>query len=74
MTEKTAEKTLTGIPSVDRVWMKYYPEEITQLTVPECTLREYMLQNCPGLDISAIQYYGNDIVWRTIFEQADMVA
>ncbi len=74
MTEKTAEKTLTGIPSVDRVWMKYYPEEITQLTVPECTLREYMLQNCPGLDISAIHYYGNDIVWRTIFEQADMVA
>lgn len=72
--EKMTEKTLTGIPSVDRVWMKYYPEELKNITVPECTLREYMLQKCPGLDISAIHYYGNDIVWRTVFQQADVVA
>ena len=65
---------LTGLPSVDRAWMKFYPEEVKNLTVPECTLRDYLIKNCPGGEVSAIHYYGNDIDWHSIFEEADRTA
>ena len=68
------KNNLSGIPSVDRAWMKFYPEEVKNLTVPECTLRDYLIKNCPGGDVSAIHYYGNNITWSTVFEQADLVA
>lgn len=64
----------TGKPSIDRPWMKYYPEFIRNLQVPECTMTEYLKQNCPGEDVAAMHYYGTDILWGTVFEQTDAVA
>ena len=35
--------TLTGKPSVDRPWMKYYPPAMLQMiSIPECTVMEYL--------------------------------
>ncbi|WFF73248.1 class I adenylate-forming enzyme family protein [Proteiniclasticum sp. QWL-01] len=62
-------------PSKERPWMKYYPSALIDgLSDPECTLNEYLRQNCPGEDVTAIHYYGNDISWKELFFQAESVA
>lgn len=65
----------TGLPSIDRPWMKYYPSDfIEKITVPECTLGEYLRTNCPGESVTAIHYYGRDIAWKEVFEMSEKIA
>ena len=67
--------TLTGKPSIDKPWLKYYPSVLMDhLMVPECTLNQYLHFNCPGMDVPAIHYYGTEITWAQIFERADRIA
>ena len=56
--EKSHKVELIGRPSIDRPWMKYYPESISRLQVPELSLNEYLKANCPGMDMVAMHYYG----------------
>ena len=65
---------LTGRPSVDRPWMKFYPEAVQQLRIPECTIQDYLRMNCPGVNTVAIHYYGTDITWGTVFGQVKLTA
>lgn len=65
---------LTGRASVDRPWMKLYPEVLRNLQIPACTLMEYLKMNCPGEDVVAMHYYGNDIKWSTVLENAELTA
>ena len=66
---------LTGKPSVDRPWLKYYPQVLLDnLQVPPCTLRQYLEFNMPSPDTIAMHYYGVDITWREVFERADACA
>lgn len=51
--EKNHKVELIGRPSIDRPWMKYYPESISKLQVPELSLNEYLKANCPGMDMVA---------------------
>ncbi|MDY2681027.1 MAG: class I adenylate-forming enzyme family protein [Lentihominibacter sp.] len=67
-------ENFTGRPSIDRPWMKYYPEAMRNMEIPECTLREYLEANCRGWDLTAVHYYGTDISWNTLFENVDAVA
>ena len=67
-------RTLTGKPSIDKPWMKYYPPMLANLEAPECTLNEYLAHNCPGPDVIAMHYYGIDIQWKTVIETADAAA
>lgn len=69
-----ANSKLTGRPSVDRPWMKYYPPAVADMQIPECTLLEYLKSCCPGTEISAIDYYGEEILWKTVFEKSDATA
>lgn len=65
---------LTGKPSIDRPWMKYYSEDMARLQIPDCTLVEYLKMNCPGEETAAMHYYGTDILWSTVFAQAEAAA
>lgn len=65
---------LTGRASVERPWMKWYPEVLKNLQIPVCTLMEYLKMNCPGEDVVAMHYYGNDIKWSTVFENVELTA
>ncbi len=64
----------TGIPSIDRPWMKYYPKEVSYLQVPNCTLLQYLKNNCYDESLTVIHYYGNDIPWSDFFRNVDAVA
>lgn len=72
--DRNMNNELTGKPSIDRPWMKYYPEFMSHLQIPDCTLSEYLKLNCPGEDVAAMHYYGADILWSTVFEQAEAAA
>ena len=38
-------KPLTGYPSIDKPWLKYYSEEAINAPLPECTMYEYIWKN-----------------------------
>ena len=39
------KQTMTGFPSIDKPWLKYYTEEIISAKLPECTIYEYLWEN-----------------------------
>lgn len=69
------EKTLTGYPSIDKPWLKYYSNELINATLPDCTIYEYMRNNnVEYLDDIAIHYLGRDINYRELMSHIDAVA
>lgn len=69
------EKKLTGYPSIDKPWLKYYSEEAIKAPLPECTLYEYLWENNKDYpnDI-AILYLGRRIKYKELFFQIDRYA
>ena len=62
-------------PSEERRWMQYYPEMMLRMIQkPDCTVWEYLERHCPGMDVAAIHYYGEDITWKTVFEESEKCA
>lgn len=71
----STEPIMTGYPSIDRPWMKYYPQMMLDMMKhPHSPLYKYVESRCPGLDTVAISYYGSDVLWKTIFEERDALA
>ena len=68
-------KTLTGYPSIDKPWLKYYSEESINVTLPEETIYTH-LRKCSKehLQRTAINYYGRNITYQVMFEKIDSVA
>lgn len=68
------EKKLTGYPSIDKPWLKYYSEEVISAPLPECTVFEHILQNNGDhLDDIAVEYFGNKISYRKLFQNVELV-
>lgn len=38
-------KEISGYPSIDKPWLKYYSEEAINTPIPECTIYEYLWIN-----------------------------
>ena len=69
------EKALTGYPSIDKPWLKYYSEEAINAKVPECTIYEYLWEkNKDYPDDIALVYMGKKITYRKLFEKIDKAA
>lgn len=66
---------LTGYPSIDKPWLKYYSEEAINAPLPECSIYEYMYENNKDYpsDI-AINYMGRKITYGELFESIDKTA
>lgn len=69
------EKKLTGYPSIDKPWQKYYSNEAMNGELPKCTIYEFLWENNKNFpnDI-AINYYGRLITYREMFAQIDRTA
>ena len=63
-----SEKKLTGYPSIDKPWLKYYSEDAKNTTIPEYTIWEYMYENNKNNpnDIALI-YFGKKISYGELF-------
>lgn len=70
-----SNKELTGYPSIDKPWLKYYPKSVHSLKPQECTVYRGILDNNAGhLDDTAILYFGKDISYRVMFDKVDKCA
>ncbi len=68
-------KKLTGYPSVDKPWLKYYTEDIIDAPLPECTAYEYMRRcNIDRLEFIALEYFGKKITYGALLNRIDHVA
>ena len=69
------EETMTGYPSLDKPWLKYYSEEATNAPLPECSMYEYIWQNNKEYpDDVALIFYDTKITYGEMFNQIDKVA
>lgn len=74
-TNNTNEKELTGYPSIDKPWLKYYSEEARNAQIPECTIYEYLYQKNKDYpqDIALI-YFNKKITYKELFEGVERAA
>ena len=71
------EKKLTGYPSIDKPWLKYYKttHEPNDIPSPDCSMVDFLYQcNKNRLDNTALNYYGTRISFGRMFERIDQVA
>lgn len=70
-----ARNEMTGYPSIDRPWLKYYSDEAKKAKIPECTIYDYLWEsNREHLDNVALNYFGYKIPYRKMFEEINKVA
>ena len=63
------EHELTGFPSIDKPWLKYYSEEVIQTSLPQKTLYGYLYENNRNhMESTALNYLGNRITYQKFFE------
>lgn len=71
----TAEKELTGYPSVDKPWLKYYSDKAINAPLPKCTIYEYLWENNNNhLNDVALVYIDRKITYKELFENVDKAA
>lgn len=69
------EKKLTGYPSVDKPWLKYYTEEQIQTPLPQCTMYELLWNsNHAHLHDIALNYCGKKITYGQLFDKIEKTA
>lgn len=65
----------TGYGSIDKPWLKYYPEKTVKSKTSEKNIYEYILErNKNRLDKIAINYFGKKITYKQLFESIDTAA
>lgn len=68
------KNNLTGYPSIDKPWLKYYSDEAINAPLPECTLYENIYNNNHSHpDDIAIEYFGNKITYKELFSNVENV-
>lgn len=69
-----AEK-LTGYPSIDKPWRKYYTREALEAPLPECSMYEYLRASSKErLEDVAIVYFDRKITYKMLFQKIDRIA
>ena len=70
-----SNKELTGYPSIDKPWLKYYSEEAINAKLPECSVYEYLWEsNKDYLDNVAISYFDREISFGQLFDEIEKSA
>jgi len=66
------EKQLTGYPSIDKPWLKYYSDKAVNAQMPSGNIYEYIFQNNKGyLKDTALVYFGRNISYGELFQNID---
>lgn len=68
----STNKKITGYSSIDRPWLKYYSDEAVNVSLPECTIYEYLWENNQkNLNDIALSYFDREITYHEMFENID---
>lgn len=65
---------LTGKASIDKPWLKFYPEEIRNMETPVITVEKFLKAKISDENKIAFEYYGNKITWKELWEEVDKAA
>lgn len=69
------EKELTGYPSIDKPWLKYYSDEAINAPLPEGSMYEYLYErNKNNLSDIALNYFGKKTTYKDLFDNIDIIA
>ena len=69
------ERKKTGYPSIDKPWLKYYNANAINAELKKCTIYQYIYDsNKNHKEDIAIQFFGNKITYRQLFEHVDNCA
>lgn len=70
-----AEKKLTGYPSIDKPWYKYYSKDAINAEIPQCSVYENIWNNNKNhLNNTALNYFGRKISYREFFANIEKAA
>ena len=73
--QTSGTKQLTGYPSIDKPWLKYYSEEAINSNMPRCTAFEYLWDsNKRYLSNDALSYLGTRITFSELFSSIEKTA
>ena len=65
----------TGVPSIDKPWIKHYEYQEIKVESPKCTAYEYLCErNKNNLDYIAINFFDKRITYRKLFQYIDDAA
>lgn len=68
-------KKLTGYPSIDKPWMKYYTKSRNELQLPKCKVYDLIYENNKDhLNDVALIYYGRKITFADMFDSIEKAA
>ncbi|MDY5587251.1 MAG: class I adenylate-forming enzyme family protein [Oscillospiraceae bacterium] len=69
------EKKLTGYPSIDKPWLKYYTEEAINAKTPKCSIYQNIYDsNAEHLSDVALMFFGKKITYKQLFTEVDRAA
>lgn len=69
------EQKLTGYPSIDKPWMKYYSESAKNRALPEETIYHRLIGANKGKESAiALSYYNKRISFRTLIDEVELAA
>ena len=69
------DRQLTGYPSIDKPWLKYYTDEQIHADLPRCKIFEYLWNNNRDhTNDIALNYYGNRITYGELFKSIEAAA
>ncbi len=69
------EKQLTGYPSIDKPWLKYYDKEFLAQPIPAMNIYTYLRMMTQNYDhFTALSYYGKEISYKELFTHIDEAA
>lgn len=61
---------LTGYPSIDKPWLKYYNEDVINGSYKELSIYDYLYENNKNyLSQTSLHYLGNDISYGDVFKK-----
>ena len=68
-------RSLTGYPSIDKPWLKYYSEEAINAQLPACTIYDYLYENNKDhLQDIALIYFKRKMTYGNLFQEIELVA
>lgn len=69
------EKKLTGYPSIDKPWLKYYDPEFLKKPIPAMNIYTYLKTMTADYgNLTALSYFGKEISYQELFQHIDEAA
>ena len=66
---------MTGYASIDKPWLKYYPQYLVEKEMPKCTMYDYILKgNNYYPNRIALNYFNNKITYYEMIEKINIVS